>query len=145
MLDAEQSLQRPAFRFWPVGAAAPQMAKRRALFQRQIDHDPKLRLSASPEHRHQSLAEWAFAVGGDPRNRGVEGFGPEQGRLAPVEHAEIRGDPRLERKPLQNTLAEAVDGINLEAAFSLKGPRNRRLDDRSSLVGRAPVSASIRS
>ncbi len=76
---------------------------------------------------------------GGARDRGVERGAAHQRLLALVEHREMRRHLRFERKALQQPLAEAVDGVDLESAFGFErageqAPRGAQV----LLLGRAP-------
>ncbi len=73
----------------------------------------------------RALPSSALAVLGRACERRVEGGAPHQGLLALVEHGEMRRDLRFERKALQQPLAEAVDGVDLEAAFGFERAREQ--------------------
>ena len=121
--ETEQTPETHAFGIRPVGAAAMQgnhAGKRAALAENSVDDLAEIILR---RHRHdlvERASKRAVAICCGTRHRCIEcgALQPEGFRL--IEHGEMRRDLRLERKALQQPLAEAVDGVDLEAAFGFE-------------------------
>ena len=96
-----------------------------ALPEHGVDHLTDVIAGGQSDDLGQSLAEHAVAVLGGARDRCVEGGAAQQQLLALVKHREMRRDLRLQRKPLQQSLAEAVDGVDLQSAFGFERPREQ--------------------
>ena len=71
------------------------------------------------------MAERAPALLGGARDNSVKRGAPQQRLLALVEHRKMRCHLGLQRKALKQALAEAVNGVDLEAASGLQGLRKQ--------------------
>ncbi len=113
--------------------------KLRALAQHGIDHLADVIARGEPGDLGEGVAEHAFAVRRRVPHGRVESGAPHQCLLALVQHGEMRRDLRLEREALQQALAKAMDGVDLEPALGLERAREQApRDAQLVLVGRAP-------
>ena len=79
-------------------------------------------------HRHdlgKRLSQWAVAICCGTRHDGIERSALEPHRLSLIKDGEMRRHLGLEREALQQPLAEAVDGVDLEAAFGFQRLRKQ--------------------
>ncbi len=126
--DAEQALEREALGLRPIVAAAMvfgHLSKLGALADHRIDHLANVIAGGEGHHRCQRPAERAVAIVGGAGERRVERGTPQACLLVLVEHRKMRGHSRFEREALQQPLAEAVDGVDLEAAFGFESAREQ--------------------
>ena len=123
LAKSEQTLEAALLALGPVGVALMQghhAGKRAAPAEHRVDDLAEIVLN---RHRHdlvERASKRAVAICRGTRHRRVERGALQPQGLRLIEHGEMRRDLRLERKALQQPLAEAVDGVDLEAAFGFK-------------------------
>ena len=96
-----------------------------ALQQHLVDHAAEMFLAGKRDDGRKRLGQLGVALGGSAGHHPIERIAAEQGRLGVVEHLEMRRHVGLEREALQQPLAEAVDGEDLEPAARLERAREQ--------------------
>ena len=107
----------------PIGPAPMQgdhAGKRAALAENRIDDLAEIVLNGHGNDLVERAPKRPVAIGGGARHRRVECCALQPQGLRLIEHREMRRDLRLQREALQQPLAEAVDGVDLEAAFGFQ-------------------------
>ncbi len=93
-----------------------------ALSEYGVDGLAQRKLARHRDDRAERVTERAVPVLCGARDHRVEGRLAQQRLPALVKHGEMRRHLRFEREALQQALAEAVNGVDLEPAFGFERP-----------------------
>jgi hypothetical protein len=128
LLDAEQALQRQAFRLGPVRATivvADHSGQLGVLVEHRVHNLAEVLFARERNDLGERIAERAVTLLGGAGDRCIEGLPSHVGLAALLQHFEMWRHLSFERKALQEPLAEAVDGMDLESAFCFECARKQ--------------------